>query len=163
MKKLKEPTEALNRFFKNVEALENKLGPILFQLPPRWNFNLDRVKSFLNLLPKDFRYTFEFRDSSWWNEHTYELLNNYEAAFCIFDLGGLLSPKKVTTDFIYLRLHGPQGPYQGQYDSQILSKWANNFSVWEKHGKEIYCYFDNDQFGYAAQDAMKLQRLVEKQ
>jgi len=162
LKKLKEPKEALERFLDRAEMLANKLGPILFQLPPRWNFNHERLKSFLNLLPDKFRYTFEFRDPSWWNEQVYQTLSEHNAAFCIFELASNLTPKVATADFIYIRLHGPKGAYQGQYATQTLSGWVGAFATWSNQGKEIYCYFDNDQYGYAAQDALKLQAMVEK-
>ena len=78
MKKLKEPNEALDRFLNRIEALKDKLGPILFQLPPRWKCNCERLKSFLNMMPDEFRYTFEFRDDSWWNDDVYEALSNHK-------------------------------------------------------------------------------------
>jgi uncharacterized protein YecE (DUF72 family) len=82
------------------------------------------------------------------------LLEEFDMAFCIFDLNGQLSPKRITADFTYIRLHGPGKPYQGQYDMSVLSGWAGAFSTWSRQGKEIYCYFDNDEAGYAAKDAM---------
>jgi uncharacterized protein YecE (DUF72 family) len=161
MKKLKEPREALKGFFKNVEILGDKLGPILFQLPPHWKINRDRLDSFLELLSRDFRYTFEFRNSSWWDESIYESLRKHNAAFCIYELEGTISPKQVTADFIYIRLHGPEGAYQGSYDTKILSGWAGAFSAWTKNKKEVFCYFDNDQNGYAAGNARELKEMVD--
>jgi uncharacterized protein YecE (DUF72 family) len=161
MKKLKEPKDALKQFFKNVENLGDKLGPILFQLPPRWKINSERLNSFLRLLSKDFRYTFEFRDSSWWDQSTYECLQKYNSAFCIYELAGTVSPKEVTADFIYIRLHGPDGAYQGSYETKTLSGWVGAFSAWTKKKKEVFCYFDNDQNGYAALNARQLKKMVD--
>lgn len=160
MKKLNDPKDALKNFFKRVEILGDKLGPVLFQLPPRWKSNPGRLKSFLKLLSKDYRYTFEFRDQSWWNEEIYQILSEYNAAFCIFELAGEITPKEITANFIYIRLHGPGDKYQGQYDGQTLGGWAGAFANWSKKVKTIYCYFDNDQNGYAAQDAQRLQEMV---
>lgn len=157
MKKLKDPVQGLENFLPRIKALRDKLGPILFQLPPHWHLNLERLKSFLQALPREFRYTFEFRDSSWWMDEVYDLLENQGAAFCIFELAGQLSPKQVTADFVYVRLHGPGDAYQGKYDNRALAGWAGAFSSWEKQGKQIYCYFDNDEKGYAAQNALTLQ------
>lgn len=157
MKKLKDPVQGLENFLPRIKALRDKLGPILFQLPPHWHLNLERLKSFLQALPREFRYTFEFRDSSWWRDEVYDLLENQGAAFCIFELAGQLSPKQVTADFVYVRLHGPGDAYQGKYDNRALAGWAGAFSSWEKQGKQIYCYFDNDEKGYAAQNALTLQ------
>lgn len=162
MKKLKEPKEPLQRFFNRAKVLGHTLGPILFQLPPRWKCNYERLKSFLNILPDEFRYTFEFRDPSWWNDQVYETLSKHNAAFCIFELSGNLTPKEVTADFVYIRLHGLGSAYQGQYDAQTLAGWAGAIASWRSKKKDIYCYFDNDQYGYAAEAAMKLQEMMGK-
>jgi len=159
MKKLGEPRKTLPVLLDRVSALGDKLGPILFQLPPHWHFNGKRLSDFLDTLSHEFRYAFEFRDRSWINEHTCELLSQHAAAFCIYELDGYLSPQEVTSDFIYVRLHGPEGAYQGGYDEQTLAGWADAFSSWTRNGKSIYCYFDNDQHGYAVQDALRLQAM----
>ena len=161
MKKLKDPQEPVTNFMKRVDVLEDKLGPILFQLPPRWKVNPERLINFLKALPAGFRYTFEFRDSSWFDQRVMDALTDQGAAFCIYHLNRQLSPKEVTADFVYVRLHGPDGAYQGQYDTSELSGWAGAFSTWARQSKEIYCYFDNDEKGYAAGDALKLDAMVE--
>ena len=86
----------------------DKLGPILFQLPPHWRSNKERLENFLTALSKEFRYAFEFRDRSWLNTDVYELLAKHDAAFCIYELDHFISPKEVTTDLVYIRLHGPE-------------------------------------------------------
>ena len=156
MKKLKDPATTLPPFFERVQLLADKLGPILFQLPPHWHVNCERLAGFLDTLPSNYRYTFEFRDPSWHCQEVYELLCQHNSAFCIFDLDRQLSPKQITAEFIYIRLHGPQGPYQGQYNTKTLAAWADAFSNWVKQRKEIFCFFDNDEAGYAAQDAKRL-------
>lgn len=160
MKKLKDPQQPVATFFKNVENLGDKLGPILFQLPPKWHFNEQRLAGFLNALPQGYRYVFELRDPSWFDQRTYELLARHNAAFCIYDLSGRLSPEKITADFVYVRLHGPGSPYQGLYETQALSGWAGALRAWNRQGKAIYCYFNNDTAGYAAQNACQLQAMV---
>lgn len=160
MKKLKEPEKSLSVFLKRVEILGDKLGPILFQLPPYWHFNLERLKAFLEALPRDFRYAFEFRDESWINDSANEALAEHNAAFCIYDFAGTQSPKIVTSDLVYVRLHGPEAAYAGQYDDATLTAWAQDFTAWKKQGKQIYCYFDNDEAGYAVQDALRLKGMV---
>ena len=87
------------------------------------------LKNFLDNLPDNYRYVFEFRNPSWFDEEIFRLLNHYRAAFCIYDLNQELSPKEITTDFIYIRLHGPDGAYKGQYSIQTLSGWAGAFST----------------------------------
>ena len=88
------------------------------------------------------------------------LLAEHGAAFCIYEFGGVLSPREVTAPFVYIRLHGPGGPYQGSYDTKTLTDWAGAISAWVSQGKDVYCYFDNDQAGYAAQNALTLNGML---
>jgi uncharacterized protein YecE (DUF72 family) len=161
MKKLKDPEESLAKFLSAIEGLKNKLGIVLFQLPPYWHKNEERLDSLLSELPKKLKSAWEFRDKSWFDENVYKLLSKYNAAFCIYDIAGEMSPEIVTADYIYVRLHGPDNQkYQGNYSKYQLNSWAEKFHKWTKEGKETYCYFDNDQNGYAAKNAMTLQRIV---
>lgn len=161
MKKLK--TDAsIRSFFTRVAKLEGKLGPILFQLPPKWNINKERLADFLARLPKGNLYTFEFRDHTWYNEEIYSLLRKYNCAFCIYELEYHLSPVEVTADFVYIRLHGPGNKYQGSYSDAILKKWVKQCMQWQRGKKDVYVYFDNDQAGYAAFNAQRLISLLNK-
>jgi uncharacterized protein YecE (DUF72 family) len=159
-KKLKEPENALNNFLPRAEALGEKLGPILFQLPPKWRINVDRLREFLEALPKYHRYTFEFREPSWLEPQVFDLLREHNAAFCIYELAGFHSPIEVTADWSYVRLHGPGGKYQGSYSDEVLGTWAKRIVEWSTKLKRIYVYFDNDQAGYAAENALRLKQLV---
>ena len=161
MKELRDPQQTVPPFLKRLEVLGEKLGPILFQLPPDWSFNCGRLQAFLRALSKDYRYAFEFRNPSCFSAQVYDALEDYGAAFCIYDLGGQLSPRIVTTDLVYIRLYSPGNDCSGQYGSQALSGWADTLSAWVERGKQVYCYFDNDQEGYAPQDAAILRRLIE--
>ncbi len=163
IKKLKDPKPSLAKFLQRVEILGKHLGPILFQLPPGWRCNLERLRDFLQALPKRQPCTFEFRHPGWFHREIYRILEEYGAAFCIYELAGQLSPRIVTADFVYVRLHGPGGPYQGQYSDWVLAEWARAFLNWKKEGKEIYCYFDNDEAGYAARNAWRLQQMLQEQ
>jgi uncharacterized protein YecE (DUF72 family) len=162
MKKLKEPQAGAPRFLERMRVLSERLGPVLFQLPPHWRFDPDRLECFLASLSHDFRYAFEPRDRTWLNERAYELWRRYDAAFCIYELDGFLSPMEVTTDFVYVRLHGPGGPYQGSYDARTLAGWAKTISEWLEQGLRVYCYFDNDQCGYAVRNAIELRDILQK-
>lgn len=159
-KKLNEPDEPVDTFIKHAEGLKEKLGPILFQLPPGWKYNEERFEKLLKILPKKYRYTFEFRNETWWNNDAFSLLEKYNSAFCIFELAGQITPNIVTADFIYIRLHGPNGKYAGSYDDKALVKWADQFDIWKNEGKDIYCYFDNDDSAYAAFNALTLKKLL---
>jgi len=160
MKKLKDPKESIERFFETVKTLKEKLGPILFQLPPHWRLNVPRLEEFLNTLPTTFRYAFEFRDESWFDERIFQLLTVHNAAFCLYNLADKWSTEIVTADFIYIRLHGPEGPYQGQYDKSMLRTWGNKCRMWAKAGKDVYCYFDNDEQGFAPINALTLNNMI---
>jgi len=160
MKKLRDPGESVSAFLRRIRILGDKLGPILFQLPPRWRFDEQRLAAFLDTLSGEFRYAFEFRDRSWLNENTREMLSSHGAAFCIYELDGFLSPKEITGDLVYVRLHGPGGPYQGSYNDECLFGWAADFTRWATQGHAVYCYFDNDECGYAARNALRLQTML---
>ncbi len=161
MKKLKDPEDPLRKLLDVTDALGSQLGPILFQLPPHWNCNIKRLEQFLKALPNGRIYAVEFRDPSWWHDDVYDLLRQYNAAFCIFDLRNTLSPKEITGDFVYVRLHGPsRRSYQGSYSPENIAGWAGAFAAWRRKDHEIYCFFDNDQNGYAPQNARRLVTMV---
>lgn len=160
MKKLKDPREPVRTFLSRIALLDDKLGPILFQLPPNWHFDAVRLRSFLEVLPPDHRYAFELRDPDWIRPEAYQILAEHGVAFCIYDFHGRQSPKEVTADHVYVRLHGPYDAYRGTYDTETLAGWAGAFATWAEQGKEIYCYFDNDEKGYAVQNAMTLREMT---
>lgn len=162
MRKLKDPERTLPPFMERAALLEDRLGPILFQLPPHWHFNAERLKEFLAALPRNRRYTLELRDRTWINDEALKLLTQHNIAFCIYEFGGFISPKEITGNFVYIRLHGPGGPYQGRYDEKTLAGWAEDIGTWSRKGHDVYCYFDNDQAGFAALNALELQEMVAK-
>jgi uncharacterized protein YecE (DUF72 family) len=160
MKKLKNTGEGVERFLEAVDVLGKKLGPILFQLPPNWERDLDRLAGFLALLPKHYRYVFEFRNETWNAQETYDLLKKYKAGYCIYDLAGYRSPIQVTVDFAYVRLHGPGDKYQGSYTDTALQKWAGTIRSWSKELSGVYVYFDNDIGGCAPRNALRLTQMI---
>ena len=91
-KKLRDPVQSIENFFDRIKGLDEKLGPILFQLPPRWHKNRDRLSEFINALPTAYRYVFEFRDPSWLDDTILSLIEENKAAFCIYDLEGQAPP-----------------------------------------------------------------------
>lgn len=161
MKKLKEPQESLDNMLNVFKAFGEKLGPVLFQLPPHWNFNEERLRNFTDLLPEDVRAVFEFRDESWINDATFNILREKNAAFCIYDLAGYQSPMEVTSDFVYVRLHGPADQkYQGKYNHDQLAWWTDRLHEWRYEDKDVYLYFDNDEQGFAPQNALELKDMI---
>jgi uncharacterized protein YecE (DUF72 family) len=160
MKKLKDPELAIERYFERVDRLRPKLGPIVFQLPPHWEADAERLAVFLRALPNRHRYAFELRDPSWHTAAIRTLLRKHNAAFCIFEIGGFRSEFPITADFTYVRLHGPDGAYQGSYSRDQLKAWADRIARWREELKAVYIYFDNDQAAYAAENALALKQLV---
>jgi uncharacterized protein YecE (DUF72 family) len=158
--KLSRPENAINNILPRAEVLGPKLGPILWQLPPKWRVNTQRIEEFLETLPHH-RYAFEFREPSWLTAKIYELLERYNAAFCIYQLAGFQSPVLTTADFVYIRLHGPNDrKYQGSYERGVMRRWARQIENWYDLGKSVYVYFDNDQAGFAAHNALVLRKLL---
>lgn len=160
MKKLGGVEESIHRFLERAELLGPKLGPILFQLPPKWKKNVERLRGFLEILPRKHLYTFEFREPSWLDEEIYALLREFNSGFCIYQLEFFQSPILVTADFAYVRLHGPGRKYQGLYGRNGLRPWVKRIAEWQRELKQIFVYFDNDQAGYAAQDAGMLREML---
>ena len=160
-KKLKDPENALHNLLPRAEHLGPKLGPVLFQLPPKWKVNLARLEALLEILPRQHRYAFEFREPSWITPDVMRTLRRFNAAFCIYELAGYHSPFEITGDFTYVRLHGPgEGKYQGNYSPATLRAWAGRIEQWAKRLTAIYVYFDNDQAGYAAKNALSLRDML---
>ncbi len=160
LKKLKDPVPSTERFLEVIVRLRDTLGPILFQLPPSWRANPGRLRDFLLAMPAQHRYAVELRDESWWSDAVHEVLREANAALVAFDLAGRQSPIEQTADFAYVRLHGPGDAYQGRYDDAALEAWAKRLTAWRAEGIDAFCYFDNDQKGYAVENARRLQELV---
>ena len=160
-KKLKDPENALENLLPRAENLGKKLGPVLFQLPPKWRINAERLENLLEILPSEHRYAFEFRELTWLTPEINRILARHNAAFCIYELAGYHTPFDITADWTYVRLHGPAaGKYQGSYSDKRLREWARWIEQQAKRLKAIYVYFDNDQAGYAARNALTLKRMV---
>jgi uncharacterized protein YecE (DUF72 family) len=161
MKKLKDPEAGVAVFFDRVRLLGRKLGPVVFQLPPRWGPDPERLDAFLKCLPRRRRYAFELREPSWHIPEILAILRRHNAAFCIYELAGVHSGFDITADFTYVRLHGPTARrYEGCYTRGQLERWAERIRKWTEHLRAVYVYFDNDQGGFAAQNARELRSLL---
>ncbi len=156
-KRLLDPEESVVKFLSRVELLGNTLGPILFQLPPKFRLNLARLEKFLEVLPTKHMYAFEFRDVTWRAPPVYKLLRRYNAAFCIHDWQGGSSHRELAADFVYVRFHGPTG----SYSLEFVAKWADQIRQWS--GRQIFVYFNNDVGGHAVTNAITLRSLLQKQ
>lgn len=143
-----------------LKILGRKAGPVLFQLPPQFTCNRERLAGFIKLLPKRRRYTFEFRHDSWYDEKVFDLLRDHDIALCISDHHDAPSPWTVTASFVYVRGHGPGGRYKGHYPERDLRTWARRIAAWRREGRDVFVCFDNDQKSAAPADAAKLQKTV---
>lgn len=159
-KRLLDSQDTLPPFFEKIKLLKEKCGPILFQLPPSFQRDDKRLETFISHLPSHYRYVFEFRHPTWENDEVYNCLARRSIACCISDLAGHLTPLVATSSFIYLRLHGPKAAYRDSYTTAQLQKWKEHFETWTKGGKEVFCYFDNDEKGYAVKDALRLIKMM---
>ena len=159
MKKLKDPEEPLNRILSHAAGLGAKLGPVLYQLPPWWKVNLERLRGFLALLPKDVRSVFEFRDPTWQTEPVFDLLREYGAGYCVMSAPDLPLRLVATSDFAYIRMHNGGGETEGCYTEESLQWWSEQVRGF-LHSGDAYCYFNNDYEGYAIRNAARLKELL---
>lgn len=162
LKRLRDCEEALAELLDRTAGLGVKLGPILFQLPPRFEPDLGRLRAFLSALPRGLRYAFEFRDPRWHEESVYTALADRGAAFCPFELGKLRAPRLVTAEFVYVRLHGREDRYEGCYGESELAEWAAWLAARRDEGLDGYVYFDNtDVADDAVRNARSLSSMLE--
>jgi uncharacterized protein YecE (DUF72 family) len=159
-KKLKDCGEPLARMMQPARHLGSTLGPVLYQLPPRFPINLERLDAFLQLLPGDVTNVFEFRDSSWYVDDTLALLDRHGAAFCVHDMPGVASPRWVSGKAAYVRFHGGGGKYWGRYADDVLLDWADWMTEQARSGSPVYGYFNNDIDAAAVQDALALKAML---
>jgi uncharacterized protein YecE (DUF72 family) len=159
-KKLKDCEAPLERMMTPFRHLEPALGAILYQLPPRFRLNLERLESFLGLIPKDVTNIFEFRDKSWFVDDVFALLDRHGAGFCAHDMPGLETPRIATGQAAYVRFHGGVGKYWGRYPDQRLLDWADWMLDQARHGRSVWAYFNNDIDGHAIHDALTLKAMI---
>ena len=160
IKRLKDVSEPLERFFEGVGLLKEKLGPILYQLPPSFHKDLDLLETFIKLLPRKQSSVFEFRHKSWFSKDTFKLLDKFGAGFCVHDMPGITSPRMVTGDIIYIRFHGSTGRYEGNYSKAALKNWAKWLKEHTQKVHSVYAYFNNDYNAYAVFNAKQLRELL---
>jgi len=160
MKKLKDPDQPVELFFSRARRLGRSFGPVLYQLPPRWPVNIERLTRFLNALPRRRRHAIEMRDLSWYRDEVFALLEARKVALCVHDMKGSASGQLAVGPFTYVRFHGPQ-KYTGRYPDAALDEWADWLAARAETGSPIYAYFNNDNGGHAPRDAVRLRDRIE--
>ena len=164
IKRLKDVGESIQLFFDQAKGLKNKFTVALWQLPPSMHLDLDRLSTFLKQLKKykKVRHAFEFRHASWWCDEVFDLLKNYEMAFCHADYLKEV-PEDIPDDmpFHYVRFHGIGAErYGGDYSTAMLKEWATKCHHWKRMKKDAYLFFNNDSEGYAVKNARELMKLI---
>lgn len=160
LKRLREPAEPLTRLWSRATLLDGHLGPMLYQLPPRWNADLARLSGFLAALPAGRSQAIEFRDGSWNRPDVHGALADAGVALCLHDMPASMPDPAPVGPFAYVRFHGESGRYAGRYATRVLRAWADRLVEWAGRGIPSWVYFNNDIGGHAPRDAMRLRELV---
>lgn len=161
-RRLRDVEEALALFYARATLLREKLGPILYQLPPDLRRDDATLEGFLRQLPAELRHVVEFRHPSWFAEPVYELLARYRTAFCVFDLADLPCPRVATAPLVYVRFHGAAGKYWGAYGEEGTAYWASEIKDLASGRGEVFAYFNNDAEAQAVRDAALLRTKLDQ-
>lgn len=170
MKRLRDPEEPLDRLLDQAQHLGPALGPILYQLPPRWMPDLERLTAFLEALPRftpggdvprvgPLTHVIEFRHETGVTHDVLALLRRHDVSLCLHDMpGGPVGPvaRAVTARAVYVRFHGFSGRYAGRYPDRVLDDWAAFLRPHLEDGRDVYAYFNNDMDAQAPIDAQRL-------
>jgi uncharacterized protein YecE (DUF72 family) len=162
---LKDCRDPLGLLLDHASPLKEKLGGILWQLPPKFKFMRSRLEEFcvlLSTLPRSrrLRHTFEFMDESWYCPEAFRVLEEFDFTYCIAHGSSLPLVEKVTSGSIYLRLRGGESLHGASYSDKELVSWASKILEWRKKGKTVFAYFNNDAYGFAVKNALSLKRFV---
>ncbi len=153
IKRLKEPAEPVARFLGRAEALGDKLGPVLLQLPPSLRADVAALDETLSQFPRSVRIAVEPRHETWFTDEVRDVLKRHGAALCWADrLGRPRTPLWHTAAFGYLRLHEGRARPRPRYGPKALSTWLDRIDR-ELPGVPVYVYFNNDPGGAAVLDA----------
>ena len=166
-KKLRRVDDALETFIERMAPLREKTGPILIQLPPNLLFHAETARSFFELITRRLpnqRFAVEPRHESWFAGPCFELYREFNIALCMADSGNVFPElDRVTADWIYLRFHGRDGLYQGNYTEAMLRPFARKAALWLREGHDVFAYFNNDVAGFAVQNARLLREMIQQQ
>jgi uncharacterized protein YecE (DUF72 family) len=161
IKRLVNMDQAVERYYERIQPLVGspKLGPIVWQFPPNFKRDDERLEDALQKLPPG-RHCFEFRHPSWFEspDRVYELMRARNVALVIGDRKGLdFQPHEMTADWTLVRFHHGHRGRRGNYSDSELEEWAQRFERWREH-VEIYAYFNNDWEVFAPRNARWLKR-----
>jgi uncharacterized protein YecE (DUF72 family) len=160
IRRLKDCARPIETFATRALLLGEGLGPILWQLPPNFAPDLERLDGFLALLPRDTRHVVEFRHEGWLQAPTYDTLRRHNVALCVYHRGSETSPIETSADFVYIRFHGTNRRYGGAYSDRELSRWAERLRTLPASVQTVYVYFNNDAGGNAIRNALSLREVL---
>lgn len=160
IKRLANLGDSLKVFLARAYLLKDKLGPILYQLPPSMKKDSGRLTNFLKKLPKKEKNVVEFRHRSWLDEEIFAILKKFNAAHCIISMPDFPAVVRATCGFVYIRMHGGTILYGSNYSKAELKQCAGWIKKFLKDGLDTYVYFNNDAQGYAVKNALALKKLV---
>jgi uncharacterized protein YecE (DUF72 family) len=162
-KKLMDPAASVLIEKNHAEALKEKLAVVLWQLPGLVKKDLVKLQQFIAALLqwKNVRHTVEFRHASWFDDETAHYLAEAGIAVCLSDAEAWSMWDRVTTDLVYIRLHGHTQTYVSSYSEPELAQWAKRIEQWLKQDKQVHVYFDNTAQGAAPHNALELQKLLQ--
>jgi len=163
IKRLKNCDEAVEKFTDRAKILGEKLGPLLYQLPPNMPRSDEVLESFLSALPQETKHVVEFRHPSWLEDKVFEILHQHNVGFCVFDLPSISCPLIATADFAYIRFHGSTELYSSRYSDEELADWAKRLANLAVNLKTMYIYFNNDAEAFAVKNALTLRRYLERE
>jgi uncharacterized protein YecE (DUF72 family) len=161
-KRLKEPEAAIGKQQNNLAPMHGKLQVVCWQLPASMQKNMDRLTGFVRALDhwSDVRHAVEFRHTSWFDQETVECLNAHNVGICISDAADWPRWDHVSSDLVYIRLHGNHKTYQSAYSAGELQIWADYAASCRQQGYTVHVYFDNTDLGAAVDNALELASLV---
>jgi uncharacterized protein YecE (DUF72 family) len=159
-RKFHDTETATNRFYELTKVLKEKLACVLFQLPPQLHKNLELLERIADQMDKDVVNVLEFRDESWWSPDVYRLMRMKGLVFCSVSAEALPANLVKTSDVMYVRFHGKDGWYGGDYSTEELRGWAEKIRA--ANAEAVYGYFNNDVGAYAPKNCHTLKGLLEK-
>jgi len=161
-RKLRDPDEWGRRIGDGLDALGDAAGFLLFQLPPDFERNDERLARALEAMPRGVPVAVELRHPSWDDEAVYRLLESHGAASCVMSGAHLPCVLRATAETVYVRLHGPDHEhlYSGSYSDDDLQWWAARITEWRDGGHSVVAYFNNDGEGHAVRNARRLKGIL---